>query len=226
MNSTENTLTWYDITKDIVIPVLSIIVTLLIGVFIAVILKRKEEKGKNKQLLIETYMDYINRRISKYSYDCNVILYDLYVDMYVNYSDYFEDHSNRHLPSDQIKKRRDDYLQKIEKYDFTEINWNYYTIKFKLLIGLKKYSKEAKSLEENINKEINSELAQRQFLIKLKKEIRENQLICENMNAANIHKIGYGLDMIQSLVVQRYNNYQIKLFKPYDDKIADLVHQY
>lgn len=226
MTNTENPITWYEITKDIIIPTLSIVATLIIGILIAIILKRREEKGKSKQLLIDTYMDYINRRINKYSFDCVAITYDLYIDLFINYSDYFDDHANSHLATNLVKQRRENYLKKVEEYNYTDINWSFYSIKFSLLIGRDKYNKEAKELELNINKAINSEQSNMNFLLKLKKEIRENDRICENMNALNTNKIEYGLDMIEACVTKKYNNYQLSLFKLYDDKIADLINEY
>ena len=64
------------------------------------------------------------------------------------------------------------------------------------------------------------------FLLKLKKEIKENQMICENMNASNTNKIEYGLDMIEAFITKRYNAFQLNLFKPYDNKISDLINEY
>ncbi len=226
MNNTENPITWYEITKDIIIPILSILATLIIGIIIALILKRREEKGKSKQLLIDTYMDYINRRINKYSYDCVAITYDMYIDIFINYADYFEDHANSHLATNLVKRRRENYLKKVEEYNYTDINWSFYSIKFSLLLGREKYNKEAKELERNINQEINSEQSQMNFLLKLKKEIKENERICENMNASNTNKVEYGLDMIEAYITKKYNNYQLDLFKPYDDKVADLINEY
>ncbi|MCK0115332.1 hypothetical protein [Gelidibacter sp. F63206] len=226
MDNIENPITWYDITKDIIIPILSIVATLIIGIIIALILKRREEKGKYKQLLVDTYMEYINRRIIKYSYDCVVNIYDLYIDLFINYSDYFEDHANSLLATEIVKGRREKYLRKIEEYNYTDINWSFYSIKFSLLIGREKYNKEAKELELKINQEINSEQSQMNFLLQIKKEIKENEMICENMNASNTNKIEYGLDMIEAYITKRYNNYQLSVFKPYDDKIADLISEY
>ena len=226
MDNTKNPITWYEITKDIIIPILSIVATLIIGIIIALILKRREEKGKSKQLLVDTYMDYINRRINKYSYDCVAITYDMYIDIFINYADYFEDHANSHLATKLVKERREKYLKKVEEYNNTDINWSFYSIKFSLLIGREKYDKEAKVLEQKINQEINSEQSQMNFLLKLKKEIKENQMICENMNASNTNKIEYGLDMIEAFITKRYNAFQLNLFKPYDNKISDLINEY
>ncbi|KGK29465.1 hypothetical protein [Cellulophaga sp. E6(2014)] len=226
MDNTKNPITWYEITKDIIIPILSIVATLIIGIIIALIFKRREEKGKSKQLLVETYMDYINRRINKYSYDCVVIIYDLYIDLFNNYSDYFKDHANSHLATELVKKRREKYHKKIEEYNYTDINWIFYPIKFSLLIGREKYNKEAKELERKINQEINSEQSQMNFLLQLKNEIKENEMICENMDTSNTNKIEYGLDMIEAHITKRYNRYQSSLFQPYDDKVADLISEY
>ena len=226
MNSTENPITWYEIFKDIIIPILSIITTLIIGIIIAIILKRREEKGKSKQLLVDTYMEYINRRINRYSYDFDSNMYDMYNDIFINYVDYFEDHTNSNLATDSVKVRRERFLEKVEKYDNTDINWSFYAIKFSLLLGREKYNKEAKGLEKIINQKINSEQAIMDFLLQLKGEIKEDKRICNYTNASNKSKIEYGLDMIESHINKRYTNYQLSIFKPYDDKIADMISEY
>lgn len=219
-------ITWYEITKDIVIPTLSIISTLIIGIIIAVILKKRDEKGKIKETLIETYMEYMNRRINKYSFETLVITYDLYVDMFINYNKYFSEHSNSHLATDLVKKRRDKFQIKIEEFDYKEINWTFFAYKFSFLLGRKKYNNEVKSLEKNINNQLNSEESKINFLVQLKEGIIENEMISENMNASNTNKIEYGLNMIESYVAKKYNNHQFNLFMPYDDKIADLINEY
>ncbi|MDO6854123.1 hypothetical protein Q4599_11080 [Cellulophaga lytica] len=226
MENTDNSITWYQITTDIIIPILSILSTLIIGIIIAIILKRREEKGKSKQHLVDTYMEYVNRRINKYLYDSTAFVYDMYNDIYDNYEDYFKAHSNSHLATNLVKERREKYLKQIEEFNIVDVNWTFYTIKFSLLIGQAKYNKEAKALEEKITQEINSEQSQMNFLLKLKKEIKENDRICENMNASNTNKIEYGLDMIEANVTKRYNQYQLSFFKPYDEKIANLVDEY
>ena len=226
MQNTENPISWYEITKDIIIPILSIAATLIIGILIALILKRREEKGKSKQLLLDTYMDYINRRIHWYSYKSDCIMYDMYNDMYNNYSEYFDDHANSHLAKESVKLRMGKYLHKLENYDKAEVNWTFFAIKFRLLLGREEYDNEAKGLERSIDEEINSEQTIMNFLLKLRAELKANYRICENINASNKGKIEYGLDMIESHIGTRFKNYQLQIFKPYDDKVADLISEF
>ncbi len=226
MENHKNPITWYEISKDIIIPAISAISTLVIGIIIALIIKKRDERGKTKETLIDTYMEYMNRRITKYSFETLVITHDLYLDMSINYGKYFTEHSNSHLARDLIKKRREKFQNKIEEFDYKDVNWTFYAYKFSFLLGRKKYNNEVKSLEKNISIQLNSEESKISFLVQLKDGIIENKMVSENMNASDIDKIEYGLNMIESYVTKKYNNHQFNLFMPYDNKIADLVKEY
>lgn len=69
--------TWYGITKDVVIPLLSLLTTIILGTIIAVLLKRKEEKAKIKTLLIDNYMLYLNVKVKFFEYEMDTFIYEI-----------------------------------------------------------------------------------------------------------------------------------------------------
>lgn len=74
--TTEN-IGWFEIFKDIVIPSLSIAATVTIGIVIAIALKKREEKSKIKQLLIDNYMDYLTARTKNVMYETEAMIYEV-----------------------------------------------------------------------------------------------------------------------------------------------------
>lgn len=53
--------TLYDITRDLVLPFLGIIATVVLGSVIANVLRQKDEKAKIKNLLIDHYMEHLKK---------------------------------------------------------------------------------------------------------------------------------------------------------------------
>ncbi len=62
MNYVTSSINTYNVIKEIIIPGLSVLSTMTIGIFIAIVLKRREENSKIKSLLIDSYLEYLNRR--------------------------------------------------------------------------------------------------------------------------------------------------------------------
>ncbi|RZL34839.1 MAG: hypothetical protein EOP00_30895 [Pedobacter sp.] len=225
MEDVQKQITWYEITKDIIIPFLGVISTIIIGVLIASVFRKRDEKIKTKQILIDTYMEYLNARSKNVAYEILVRTYEIYNDMQMNYGKYFNEHANTHHAKKLINEAIDDHITKIDSFD-TNINWSFYTYKFSFLLGGKTYKKELQELETRIMNEFYSQKSITDFLIEAKKDIVGNPMIVENMNALDLTKINYALDMIESHISFKYNNFQFRLFNTYDKKLADLVNEY
>ncbi|MFA9371132.1 MAG: hypothetical protein ACERIH_05440 [Labilibaculum antarcticum] len=223
MNILNESLTIYQIFKDIIIPSLGVLSTLTIGIFIALILKRRDEKAKIKSLLIDNYMEYLNKRTCFVEYESLYYSYEILKDIYINYKDYFEDHANRHHPLGLIKETRDTYEIKLESINQVDSAWTPYTYKFCFLLGVKTYNKKAEELENRIVKEIIDDNSRSIFVSDLKQIIRKDDVIVKNMNASNLHMIKHGIDLINEKIAKRYSEYQLKIFKPYDNLIANLI---
>lgn len=223
MSSPTEPITTFQIFKDIVIPALGVISTITIGVVIAIILKKREEKSKIKSLLIDNYMEYLNKRTMFVEFESIFYTHDILKDIYINYRDYFDDHANRHLPMERVKINRDSIKQKLDEYNQKDANWSPFTFKFCFLLGTKKYKEKAQGLENVIVKQIIEEKSRQKFISDLKLKIKENEDIKKNMNALNLSMIENGLDLIKELIFRTYSNYQLTVFKPYDNLIADLI---
>ena len=226
MTDTSQHIGWYEISKDIVIPLLGVVSTIVIGVVIAVLLKRKEEKAKVKSLLIDNYMLYLNKKVNFFSHELDSFTYRIYKDIYINYSDFFEPHANSHFAKEKISKRRDDLKVKLRDKDQEASNWSPFTFRFAFLLGKKQYMKEAQKLEDNIVNNYMADKPRNDFVDKLKKMIKEDAGIAEGVNSSNAHKMEDSLDRLEQLIATTYNNFQFKIFVPYDNKIADLIDEY
>ena len=226
MSDTTQHIGWYQISKDIIIPLLGVLTTIVIGVIIAVLLKQKEEKAKIKSLLIDNYMLYLNKKASFFEQELNSFTYQIYKDIYNNYSDFFEPHANSHFKKEKISNRRDDLKTKLNVTDNEASNWSSFTFRFAFLLGKKKYTKEAQKYEDDIVNNYIADKPRRQFIEKTKKLIKDDNEIAEGLNSSNEHKMEDTLDRLEHLVANAYSDFQLKIFIPYDNKIADLIDKY
>lgn len=226
MSDTLQHIGWYEISKDIVIPLLGVVSTIVIGVVIAILLKRKEEKAKVKSLLIDNYMLYLNKKVNFFSRELDSFTYRVYKDIYINYNDFFEPHANSHFLKEKISTRRDDLKAKLNQNDKEASNWSPFTFRFAFLLGKKQYMKEAQRLEDNIVNNYLGDKPRNEFVDKIKKLIKEDAEIAEGVNSSNLNKMEDSLDRLEHLIAATYNDFQYKIFVPYDNKIADLIDQY
>jgi len=216
----------YEIIKDIIIPLLGVLSTIVIGVYIAIILKRKEEKTKVKSLLIDKYMEYLSKKNGFGENGLDTLKHKIFEHIYYNYSDHFGVNSNRHIPMELILQRRNNLKIKLQNLDQESINWSPLTFQFAFLLGKKRYMKDAQSFEDNIEKKIISEIPQEKLFEKLKDLIRNDKEVSKGINSLNTYEIENSLDKIEYLISVNYDNFQLSAFKPYENKIADLIDKY
>lgn len=216
----------YDFIKDIIIPLLGVLATIIVGVIIAYRLKSKEEKAKIKLLLIDNYMLYLDKKLLFFEYEMTSFKYQIFKDMYINYISYFEEHSNVHLTQEKVKVLRDRLKLKLENNNQYDNNWSPFTYRFAFLLGKKNYDKHIQSLENDIVQNYLIDGARKKFFDHLKSEIISNKEIVDKMNSSNTNKVVDALDSIEYLIAENYNNYQFKIFNPFDTKIANMIDQY
>ncbi len=226
MPYTTTDITWYEITKDIIIPLLGVITTIVVGIIIAYLLKNKEEKAKIKTLLIDNYMLYLDKKMQFFEYEITSIKYQILKDMFINYGSYFERHANDHFATEKVGKLRDSLKLKLDNINQNDTNWSPFTYRFAFLLGKKNYDKHVQFLEDIVFKNYFSDKARNQFLEQLKTKIISNKEISDKMNALNTNKIVDGLDDIEYLITTTYNNYQFEIFNPFDTRIANLIDKY
>lgn len=117
--TTEN-IGWFEIFKDIVIPSLSIAATVTIGIVIAIALKKREEKSKIKQLLIDNYMDYLTARTKNVMYETEAMIYEVLNEILIKRSEYLTN-SNWYFSFDIIQKTAAESKQKAKEYKTTKV---------------------------------------------------------------------------------------------------------
>jgi hypothetical protein len=219
-------ITWYDITKDLVIPLLGVLTTIGVGTIIAYLLKNKEEKAKIKTLLIDNYMLYLNKKVAFFDNELTSFKYQILKDIFISYDSYFKSHANDHLAKEKVSKLRDKLKEKLEQKNQGDTNWSPFTYRFTFLLGKKKYFKHVQPLENAVLKDYISDKARSGFLANLKTQIMSDDVIVEEMNSSNTNKIVDALDRIEFMIAESYTQFQFKIFNPFDTKLADLIDEY
>lgn len=222
IEKTTQNIGWFEIIKDIVIPSLSILATVTIGIIITIALKKREEKSKIKQLLIDNYMDYLAARTKNVNYETEAMCYEVLNEILIKKEEYLKS-SNWHIAFDIIQKRAEESKAKSQEYDNNENNWSYFTYRFTFLIGEQKYFKEALPFEKIIEQNMLQRDSRKKFKDRMMMKVIENQEILINLNTPNKFKIESGIHQIIETIVYDYNDYQFKNFNPYNVKIAKLI---
>jgi hypothetical protein len=217
---------WYEITKDIIIPALGIGATVTIGIIVAGILKKREEKAKIKSLLIDNYMKYLNVRVNFAKQEQLGFIHSLYRDIYGDYDSFFGKDANSHNTRDIIKERNDKVNKKLESLNDEETNWSPFTFQFCFLLGTKIYGKNVQYLENEIIKMYMSDRARDTFLQNIKVEIKNDTSMRGEMNSSQKMRIEKALDSIEHKIGSQLNQIQRKYFEPFENKIADLIDAY
>lgn len=226
MGQTNQNMDWYQLFKDIVIPGLGVVSTIIIGIVIAIILKRREEKSKIKALLIDNYMLYLNKRSKFTAYESYNYAYEIFKELFKNDNLYFENKSNWRNRQEQIQMIRDSYKEKIRSIDDESINWSPFTFIFCFLLGTKKYKKGAQTLENVIVENITNDKERNNFIVKTIDKIKKDSEIQQSMSSNNKLDLTHGVELIEKLIAKEHNRHQFMSFNPYDNKIADLIDKY
>lgn len=222
MNNTTHD--WYDLVKDIIIPSTEVLLTLIIGVFIAIILKRKEDKAKIKQLLIDHYMEYLNVKMNDFEYEYKKFTISILHEL--KQSEIILNNSNRHIQIAQIEQRINHLQTQLDNFNDNDINWSPYTYRFAFLLGKKKYFKKILPLENIITNELTSKNKYNKLKSETITKITQNNNLKEALNQISITSINKAIDDIESMIVTDYNNYHYLLFNPFSTKIANLINRY
>ncbi|MEX0995877.1 MAG: hypothetical protein WDZ45_02370 [Flavobacteriaceae bacterium] len=226
MENIDNPIGWYEITKDLIIPLLGVISTLVIGIIIALIIKDKERKAKIKDILIDHYMDYLTVRTANVEYEINATIKEILLEIKLESDTYLKNNANWHLPIQIIKERLDELEEKLRHVESINTNWSIYTYRFAFLLGKKNYFKEALPLENNITKELISIVKLASVKKKILAKIKEDSDLINELNSSNTDKIARALNKIYVIVTTDYNQYQLSIFNPYNTKIAELINEY
>jgi hypothetical protein len=134
-----------NIITDIIIPVANILVTILIGGFLFYYINRRENKDKIKELLIDTFMEYLTEYISFQNY-----LYEIYLKRTITKLLQMEAFHINQVTKDALLAE----AEKIQKNNITDWAKDHQTyaplfMKLLLLMGIKKSEKK---IEEKLLK--------------------------------------------------------------------------
>lgn len=216
---------WFEIITKIIIPTLSIISTLTIGVIIATALKRKEERSKIKQLLIDNYMDYLSAKNIDTNNHINFVAYEVVNEILINPHLYITKAiSDENF--DIIKAKAIEFRQKVDdSNDNNSYHWSLFMHRFAFLLGKKLYNKEVVELKNNIDKYILGKNIIDNFIATTLNEVALNKTILKNLNSNETFEIEMAIYHIQRLIQGNYIDYERKYIEEYNATIADLIYK-
>ncbi len=222
MENTAQVACSYEIWKDIVLPAANLAATVGIGVFIAVILKNKEHKAKKKELLIDSYMDYLGVWTKNYGEDMNSSTYQILKELKLSYALYFSTHPAQNLFNSLIEVRIAKLKKQIDEKHGTD-HWSPFTYKFAFLLGKKVYDKHLQKLEDKIAHNYTSSTGINNVKLDVLSEISIDPIILEDINSTDASKIENALDQVEHKSVLHFNNFLSGLFNSYNTTLANLI---
>jgi len=222
MKDADQTIGLYEIFKDIVIPSISITVTIVIGVIIAIIIINKEEKAKKKELLIDSYMEYLSVWTKNFAEDSLMMTFQIYKKISLNYGDFFKEHSNTHIMLERIEIRLKKHKTRTDETIGTE-HWSPFTYKFAFLLGKDTYDKNLQALEDKIVLYYSSGESINGLENQILNKIQKSKEVTENLFETNIKNNDHALDLIDKIIVDEFNTFLSGLFVNYNNKLANLI---
>lgn len=211
---------WFEITKDIIIPGLTLIATVAVGTIIAFLLKNRDEKLKRKSILIDTYMEYMKLRVDDTSDKVNYFFTFILNELITDEKKYLRQTSNWHLNRKVIIERFD---IETKNYKKSVDSWVFYPEKFSFLIGSKKYSKDVKKLEENIAYYLQTPTEVQKYFYSLKEKIFADEYVTMGLTSSNLNETINALNKMEGIIASDYNRFEKKIFEPYNQKISELI---
>ncbi|MET0946324.1 MAG: hypothetical protein ABWY22_13005 [Flavobacterium sp.] len=193
------TVSAYALIKDIVIPILGIVITIVIGYIINNSLKNKEEKAKKKLLLIDSYMEYLKARTDDTIYYTLLAKYEILNSILINHNQYLQQR-NLTVASESLHEIIAELFQELQKLGNRHSNWSDYTYKFSFLLGTIVYLKEVDHLEKILENNIKG-VPKENFYNFILEIIKKDNEIIENLNSGDEYRVQVALTSIQNLII-------------------------
>jgi hypothetical protein len=226
MDNTAEAITWYTITRDIIIPLLGILTTITIGVVIAIILKRREEKTNKKQLLVDNFMDYFTTWTNNNIKDIQSATHEVFKEIFNNYGNYFEPHAHQQLFLEKIWTRMDKYSNEYSQAFIRDMYMPLFAIRFTFLIEKEKYVKEMMTLSNDVVRKYYSPEAKKNRVDSILDQVKRNTAILDIINKGNPADYDQALDLTEKLVEEIIQKQQFEICMPYNAKIVELIYKY
>jgi hypothetical protein len=225
-DSNNETIGFYEILKDIIIPFLAVLSTLIIGIIIANLLRKKEEKSKIKGLLIDHYMEYLEARNLNIDFEIAFSTYEILNNILINHDSYLQKNTNSYISFNIISSKAEEYKLQAQQYHNKGSHWSLFTYRFAFLLGKKEYLKEAQPLEDNIVRNLLQENSRQTFNDTILTQIKSSEEILKGLNSNKTFTIELAIHTIELLIAKKFNDNQFTFFNPYNNKIADLINEY
>lgn len=210
--------------KEIIYPILDLIIKITIGIIIAIYLHRRTNRDKIKELLINTYMEYLNK-LESFSY--------LQINNYmINFYKKLKNWANKYLSDkkvlSQFIKELDNILQKEQSkysddYFQEKANFTPYTYKFCFLIGKKYYFKKILPSEKEMSKFLLDNNRSNQIA----EEVIKNEVIqkyLSQIDQANMDEILLNIkNEVTKQISQKHVEDNKRFMNSYSVKLAEAI---
>ena len=199
-----STIGWFEIIKDIVIPLLGIFSTLIIGIIIANLLRKREEKNKIKELLIDTYIQYLEARNNNIDFQIRYLRYEVLNRIIINHKVFFSDNTSYKMAFEAIKLRLDELQIEVKEIQNKSSDWSLFAFKFYFLIGKEKYSK-VRIFENEILENLLKDNSLSNFSENITEQFKSNKNILKKLNSSDVFQIETAMHLIEDEVAKKYN---------------------
>jgi hypothetical protein len=218
---------WFEITTKVIIPLLGIISTTTIGIVIAIMLKRREERGRIKNLLIDNYLSFASSMKSYYAYAPLICAYRIFKDITLNYASYLDPGRANGVQMDLLNRKKDELNAKREEMESDVFNWGLYTMKFGFLLGVRNLEKKLDQAGGSRLDADFDEASRTDFINHVKPLIRNNVQILDHMNSGDLIRIQQGIEFISDLVTKEYyNKFKFENLYRFNKVISEMIEKY
>jgi len=219
----------YDFIKEIGIPALDLLATIVIGIFIAIFIHRKSAKGKLKELLIDTYIEYLHVFKNFIELETDILISKCCIELtHVLEKDESFSKNSKKIFSDKLREVSTILSEKHPSNKRNEeANFSFYTYKFAFLLTKKRYFKLLKPLEDNYLKNylLNTSIKEEEI-----NEIINHVKTTETMSQMREKFCEESFDLFHSHISRLARNIilrdQSHYFGQYNNILADEIDRY
>ncbi len=212
----------FAIWKDIIIPTAGVVATLIVGIYIAIILKNREQKEQRKLLLIDTFWLFLEKKSNFTAYYIDSYVYNIFEMIDTSYSKFFNVDASE-VVKDKIRARMKILNSRIETTKDQDMNCFHVTNKFGLLLGKEIYEKEAQVKLDKLGNDFKDKKVIDHFIKQLKDKITENEKLKTDINSGKEEAIDHAISSIEKIIEIEYLSFQQNMFLPYETVIEHLV---
>jgi hypothetical protein len=222
-----NLVSWFEMTKDIILPSLNIVAIVFIGTIIAWRLKKRDEKYRVKESLISYYNEFLNSAHMCINMETlkrfRKILLKIESEKNLLFSTV--DDEKKEVICYKIRERINKTDQKLDWYKKHYVGWENYVNYFIYLLDKKIYKQELAFIQQKMS-EFFKKTEEKIVLDKIYKEIMEEESVMDKLKSGDIYEIENSLDKMKHISYQQSIAEIGNLFEDYSQKVGDIIQDY